>query len=232
MITVRHGGKLGDIIYSLPLIKELKEKYNDDILLLLGNDKLLFNIWGYDSNWQLKLNWIKDILIEQDYISSVKLYDNEIIDFDLDKFRNTVLQFRSKSILEHHFLAFNLNFNKYKHERKWLKSYDNKNEYDFVVGRSFQYRDTEDYYNILKDTNSIFIGMEKEYNDFINNFNIDIKFKKVETSLELLKVIDSGKKYIGNQSLPLSIAIGLGKHVIVEEYKPQPNCRCGNYKKM
>ena len=58
---------------------------------------------------------------------------------------------------------------------------------------------------------SVFVGTEKEYDDFCQMCQCDIGYRPVSDMLELARVIQGCEQFIGNQSMPLSLAIGLGK---------------------
>jgi ADP-heptose:LPS heptosyltransferase len=47
---------------------------------------------------------------------------------------------------------------------------------------------------------------------------------KTETILDLARVIAGAGVFIGNQSAPMAIALGLGKNVIQECWQANPNC--------
>jgi len=75
--SFKHSGDLGDIIYSLPVIKAL----GGGIIYLNPNNKFTnFTMNGYE--------FIKPLLLSQDYVKGVGLYTpNLLIDYDLDSFR-------------------------------------------------------------------------------------------------------------------------------------------------
>lgn len=71
----------------------------------------------------------------------------------------------------------------------------------------------------------IFVGLESEYDAFCRMFSAKIGFWRVRDFLELAQVIAGGRCFVGNQSFPLSIALGLGQTVYVEELPRSPDCR-------
>ena len=77
----------------------------------------------------------------------------------------------------------------------------------------------------------IFVGLESEYDAFVKMFGHKLSFWKVKNFMELAQVISGGRLFIGNQSFPLSVALGLGQRVIVEALPRSPDCRFnrGNY---
>ena len=57
----------------------------------------------------------------------------------------------------------------------------------------------------------VFVGTEQEHADFEDMFKVKITYQKTNDLLELAQVIQGCEQFIGNQSVGLSIAIGLGK---------------------
>ncbi len=72
----------------------------------------------------------------------------------------------------------------------------------------------------------VFVGLAGEYKDFeALAFPSKVPWHQTSNMLELARAIAGAMVFVGNQSAPLSIAHGLGKNVIVEEWKPgNPNC--------
>jgi hypothetical protein len=72
-----------------------------------------------------------------------------------------------------------------------------------------------------------FVGLDHEYVEFCKlQPAVKVPWHKTANFLELARVINGSKVFIGNQSSALAIALGLGKNVIVEEWSPgNPNCR-------
>lgn len=71
----------------------------------------------------------------------------------------------------------------------------------------------------------LFVGTPQEHADFEKTFNIKIQYQKTENLLELAQYIQGSEMFIGNQSVALSIAIGLGKTYWCEIRKDFENTR-------
>ena len=54
---------------------------------------------------------------------------------------------------------------------------------------------------------------------------VAIPYEATSNLLELARVIAGAKVFIGNQSAPMAIALGLGQNVIQEVWAQNPNCR-------
>lgn len=58
---------------------------------------------------------------------------------------------------------------------------------------------------------AVFVGNEQEHADFCRLHNCKVDYYPVSDMLELAQIIKGCEQFIGNQSMPLSLAIGLGK---------------------
>lgn len=58
---------------------------------------------------------------------------------------------------------------------------------------------------------AIFVGTKLEHEIFCDQYKCDIEYRPVSDMLELARLIQGCEQFIGNQSMALSIAIGLGK---------------------
>ena len=71
-----------------------------------------------------------------------------------------------------------------------------------------------------------FVGTCLEYDAFCSVFEVpDLLYRPVTDASLLASVIAGHETFVGNQGLPMAIAIGLGKDFIQEVYRPVPNCR-------
>jgi len=71
-----------------------------------------------------------------------------------------------------------------------------------------------------------FIGTEQEaetFQGFCTGGPI-VPWYRTKDALELARVIQGAKVLLCNQSLPLAIAHGLGKRVLVDVWQANPNC--------
>jgi hypothetical protein len=60
------------------------------------------------------------------------------------------------------------------------------------------------------EEHSVFVGLAEEHAAFERATGWDIPHRYTDTLLELAQVIAQSKQFIGNQSVALSLAIGLG----------------------
>lgn len=214
VLNFKHSGLMGDIIYSLLSIKNLKIKAN---YLIDINKKSNLTVMN-----QSKFDFLKPLLESQHYINNVLIYNNQNIDFDLDLFRN------NKNIKKQHLSLshweslnikkdFNLNIN-------WLKVKP-KQKHEIVIHRSLiRHNQKFNYLNYFTTKDIVFLGYESEYNKFINEYKIDIKYLKTKNALEFAEIIAGSNLFIGNQSIGYAIAEGLKVNRILEVDISCPNC--------
>jgi len=62
----------------------------------------------------------------------------------------------------------------------------------------------------LEET-AVFVGSEAEHAAFCQTYNCQVEYRPVTDMLELARLIQGCEQFMGNQSMPLSLAIGLGK---------------------
>jgi len=223
ILTFKHKPKLGDIIYSLPLIK-----YLGGGILYLDPESEFFK--GQKGQWIEKYNWLIPLIKTQSYIHDVKIYEGEDFAIDLDKYMNTThLQKGDKvNIVDNHFVGQGMKPLGYE---PWLNAKRIKSS-KIIVANSSNYHDDIDYYKLLKGKLFGFVGTDQEAYDFRQRCKIEFTHFGVTDSRMLAELINGCEIFIGNQSLPLSIALGLGKKCWVEQSKIYPNCIMGKYRKL
>jgi ADP-heptose:LPS heptosyltransferase len=98
-----------------------------------------------------------------------------------------------------------------------------------VVNRTERYQDWTWPWTALIEKfhdQMVFVGTEKEHELFCGLApHCRVEYRPTKDALELARVIAGAKLFIGNQSLALAIAHGLGKQVRVEEWRANPNTR-------
>jgi hypothetical protein len=226
--TFKHSGDLGDIIYSLPTVK------------LLGGGILYLDITGGADepsckaqcmNGKTKFNetsyeFVRPLIAAQPYISDVRIFKGEKIDYNLNQFRYKFAdpnsRSKTKNLLDLHLDAFNLptwNPNEpwlyvdsvYILDRKTIVSRSPRMQanYPWFEVNKFNFRDK-----------AIFVGLPKEHEIFEYTFDIKIPHHQVKDALELARVIGGCNAFAANSTFTLSVAIGLGTVPIVQEVEP------------
>lgn len=224
--TFKHSGDLGDIIYSLPVIKSLGggTLYLD---ITGGEDepscraqcmdgKTNFNKTSYD--------FIKPLIEVQPYIKEVKVYEKgQHIDHNLNmfryKFNDPKARSKTRNLLDLHMEAFGLP--EWDPNEPWLfvndpiilerKSFVSRSprmqsNYPWFLVNKFKFRDQ-----------SIFLGLPKEHEVFEWTFNIKIPYHPVKDALEIARILKGARALAANSTFILSVGIGLGTVPIIQE---------------
>ncbi len=126
-----------------------------------------------------------------------------------------------QTLVEMQFLIHHLPLPKLNEIIPWLTS--NKLNYSIpiVVHRSPRYRDKIDWSFLKKFNQIICVGSRREAHFFVSQYRA--QWIRTKTLEQLATVINSATIFIGNQSMPLSIATGLGKTRMIEECKNIPH---------
>jgi len=215
--TFKHSGDLGDIIYSLPVIKEL----GGGVLYLCPGQS--FTCLTHES-----VLFVKSLLLEQEFIVDVKTCSPDfVVDYDLDEFRNKGFDLAHTNLAEMYCKTFGLITSII--NRKWLEC-EPKTVYGktVVFHRSNRYHNRGEFWvNIVKSygDRAVFVGLREEYESFVKKFACSyIPFYQVGNALELAQIIEGCELFVGNQSFPFSVCEGLKKRAVLEVSPFCPNC--------
>jgi len=211
-----HSGNAGDIVYSLPTVKELGAEH---YVINLCSDP------GFGGR-NIDLSTAKSVaplLLAQPYIKRVTIVSSNIpleyanepvegIDFILDKFR--LHEPFKHHLAISHAIAFGLYINLYE---KWLYVDGGKSDRDYVVvSLTPRYRSfSKEYWlEVLSGLeNIIVLGIPQEFHCLSG---ITADFVTCNDFLEMAKMIQGARLFIGNPGLPYAIAEGLKVQRIVE----------------
>lgn len=224
--TFYHSGDFGDIIYALPTIRAL------------GGGHLVI---GPTKRYATRLSMTKEIveviaplLRIQPYIRSVTFNEPVDISYDLNRFRDYLLAEPElisrgqprRNLAEAHLLTFRLPLSEC--HRPWILV-DKLEEIEgkpVLMHRSARWRSLDFPWKRIMQIHgkqAVFVGLEKEYFDFVNDWGY-LPYVQTSNMLELARLIAGCRLYIGNQSLPYSIAAGLHKDSLLEVWPDGPNC--------
>lgn len=208
-LSFRHSGHLGDIVYSLPVIKELSKTHN--CTLYIRADKPMTSEYYKHPSGNVMLSKkiiskFLPLLQEQEYLSHVAFWQDEEIDIDLDLFRDLPVDF---SFLSHrwyfHIAGVQPDLN-----QKYLEVTDHPTIKDkVVIVRSLRAQNYfADYSFLSKYDNLLFIGIKEEYEE-LKKAVPNMEFYDVKDFYEMAQIIKSSKFFLGNQSFAYALADGL-----------------------
>lgn len=226
-LTFKHSGDRGDLVYALPTIKHLgggKLYLNAtprDRVILEDGSLSLFN--------EAKIRSIIPLLLDQEYISEVVFWNGERVGFDFDTFRGT------RNLTHYNLCDAQLEMFKVAKEvrdKPWLRvKRKTKLDYDIVIARSPRYHNHQinwrEMYPFIEGR-AVFVGHPSEHAAFQAVCG-PLPYMQTNNMLELARIIDAAKIFIGNQSCPYAIAEGLKKTCILEVCPHVPNCLFPRY---
>ena len=150
----------------------------------------------------------------------IEVYENQLIDVDLDFFRELPLNFNLDSVRWYsHLTGVNPDLSKpyllgIKENKKYKKS--------IVFMRSLRRQNNNIEFNFLKKyKNLVFIGLHNEYLDLKKQIS-NLKFHECKDFLEMAEIIKSSKLFIGNLSFGYTLAEALKKPRLLESYLDFP----------
>lgn len=237
MKTYRHSGTLGDLVYSLSVVRKMEP---GKFLVALNNIENCVAQYGYRPDevdpahrgrfTQQDFEWLKPLLKRQGYIEAVDTWQQGDAepDVDLDRFRGTLFRGFEGNYVEAYHRAFDIPFTLADYDTPWLEA-DPVTVKPMVVSRTFRYRDpvADDVWKKMAedgvlDRLGIFVGTKEEHNDFVQVTGVAIPYHPVNNFLELANIVAGANLIMANQNFVYSLAMGLGKQTVLETIKIKP----------
>ena len=210
-ISFLHYGHLGDIINSLPIIKEISK--NSKCNLFIQKEKLIpkhvsLNDHPFGKVYLSEKSILKflPLLKEQNFLENVDIYDNQKIDIDLNFFRKLKINFNIDSVRWYsHITGVHADLSEKYLEVKGSEKFKNY----IVILRSLRRQNKFINYSFLKNYKSIvFVGLKNEFDDLKKSIN-HLEHYDSEDFLELASIIKNSKVFIGNLSFGYALAEAL-----------------------
>jgi hypothetical protein len=192
--TAIHSGKLGDIIFSLPTVRQL------------GIDTFFIRTGVYLG--EKEAEQISELLRLQPYIHHASVHQGELINFDLDRFRNFAIPIPTLHLAECHWRGMG-GEGDLKIE-PWLSVPPAEIPAPILVNRCLRAQALRNW-EWLRPMPAVFIGLPEEHADFERACGFSIPYHPTETVLDFAAAIAGAALYIGNQSLGMAIAEALDK---------------------
>lgn len=236
-VSFRHSGNFGDLISSIPSMRTFYENTGRKVILYMWLDRKAFYYQGAahpvkdEGGNMVMLNqymfdMARPLLMAQDFIEDVKVWDGEEIKVNLDRIREQFVNMPNGSISRWYFyvfpdLAFDLS-------RVWLDVPDTDKDLakgKIIINRTVRYNNEMASYHFLRshEENILFAGAPEEYQKFCDSFALKVPRLEVDNFLELAQAIKQSKFFIGNQSMCFQLAEGMKKPRIVELCAAAPN---------
>lgn len=217
---------MGDLIYSLPIVKHFGggEFYlHLDQINWIGKHYYNSAPAAFHQN---RMNYqdfefMKKFMESQSYITKFDVLDQSVeITHNLDRFR-PVFVHHPGNYLDIYCSVFGIQdelMQKIIRESTWLsvpKPADLQGK-TVVINRTERWLPPtisdqwQQWHDQGLESQSVFVGLPQEYELFKAKIGWDIPYRKTDSMLELAQTIAAAKKFIGNQSQCLALAIGLG----------------------
>ena len=223
-------GTFGDTIYTLCMVKILGG--GNMYVKLNALDEFAQNVLGWRDAGPAKGRYtqrdyelLEPLLKAQDYLDHVAIWNDEKFDYDfLDHYKFHLIDGHKGNQTECYALTQGMDIHDPALKRKllhepWLTPVDPIKipGRPIIVNRTvrYLYGPASDEWQGWVDEGlgeyGAFVGTEQEHADFEDMFKIKIHYQKTEDLLDLARVVQGCEMFIGNQSVALSLAIGLGK---------------------
>ena len=233
VIHMKHSGRLGDIVYALPLVKTISETFGIPVNFYILNDQVIdvkksvFHPGMGLKVSQALFDYIEPLISNQTYIKQV-IYcatsdlPNDCI--DLDSFNSMGMNLMASGNQVWYRKAFGIPV---PIEKPWLELRDtpeNTPMFDVIVNKSTRFFNQRINYEFLNEFDNIgFVGLDVEFQDFKARNNLSgIQYIDTKSALDFACLIQKSSMYLGNQSLGFAIAEGIKGPRAVEVYEPAP----------
>lgn len=237
MKTYRHSGTLGDLIYSLSVVKKMEPGV---FLVALNNIENCVAQYGYRPDevdpahrgrfTEQDYQWLLPLLKRQSYIQGASTWQQGDAEpnVDLDRFRGVLFRGFEGNYVEAYHRTFGLPFTIHDYDHPWLEA-DPVKIAPIVVSRTARYRDPNGdmlWKNIVAagdlKNNGVFLGTLNEHKEFTETTGVEIPYHPVADFLELANVVAGAELVMANQNFVYSLAMGLGKATVLETIKIKP----------
>lgn len=233
-----HSGTIGDVWAAIPAMNQFYKNTGKKINLFLQNEHPAEYYDGAvhptrnSKNEMVMLNqkvinMMIPLLMAQECICQVKVWDNEEINVNLDEIRNGGVGMPGLSINRWYFYVYpDLSCDL---SGVWLNVPDTsldlaKNK--IIITRTERYRNDRLDYGFLKpyEDELLFCGTMREYNNFCMQFDLNVKMLNISNFLELAQAIKQCRFHITNQTQAFQLSEGLKIPRLLEVCVAAPNC--------
>lgn len=229
MIKLKHSGNAGDILYSLPAIRQATRNKGEKAILYLKLNSPANYMKGFVhplgnvmlNEYMFKM--LRPLLLATDFIEDVIIYNGQKIDYDLDKFREIGLNLGAGNISRWYFQTFpELTCDLFEPTIQTEKFHNIEDS--IIINRTERYQNGQIDYSILNqyDNPKYFVGTEHEYH-LMTKIIKDLEYVEAVSFYHIAELINNCKVFIGNQSMNFAIAEQLKSNRILEMYFGCPN---------
>lgn len=220
----KHSGNVGDIIYSIPVVKAIAGDCPVHLHLQVDRKvsygKNIHPLGNVMLNEKM-VSMLKPLILSQPGFATCDRWNGEPIDIDLDDIRKYPFLLNRGSIARWYFLIFGKYFDLHD---SWLSVVPDNHFADaIVIARSQRYHAPGIRYNFFDKYPKIyFTGTEEEFAEMKKEIP-DLQYRPVNDFLELARIIAGSRLFIGNQSFPYSLSEAMKINRLLEWYFQTPN---------
>lgn len=225
-VSVKHSGHIGDILFSLNMVKSIADKHGpvDFYLGFEVPNQTPNHPSGKYTMTDKSFAYVLPLLESLPYVKNVFKHNGQAIDFDLDKFRLQGYNLASSDLRKWYpyvYPDFEININD--------KLIESDKTYDYlkdavVVNLTKRYRNSSINYRLLEKLNRpiYFVGLDEEYVLF-QLYELDHKRIVVKDALHMSNILNSCYLFIGNQSSTFALAEQMKIRRALEVHNGCPN---------
>lgn len=239
-LKVKHSFNAGDLCVVLPGLQYFFNKTGKKSIIYQRLDFPAFYYEGAYSpirdkeGQQVCMNKemfdrLLPLIKSQPYIEDFRIWDGEKVDINIDDTRNSRIIPMPAGLI--HYYAFtqfpqlcgDLSYPWLHVENRSIKQSEYENI--ILINRTQRYTNPYISYHFLREYQErlLFIGTDGEHQVFCNQFNLEIKHKKVDNFLQLANLIQMCKGGLYNQSFCWHISDALKTRRILELSPHFPN---------
>jgi hypothetical protein len=238
MKKFKHSGTLGDIVYGLSIMKHFGG--GEFYLHLDQIDWIGQHYYGSAPNpfhqgrmTQADFEFMQPFFEAQTYISKFAVLEPKTteITHNLDNFRPLFVGHPGNyvDIYCDTFKIHDPGMKAMIRTTPWLTVPESKNklEYSYVINRTSRWNSPDskaawEAIQLQGQGSSVFVGLPEEHRAFVDFSGWDIPYHPTKDMLELAQAIAGAEQFVGNQSVALSLAIGLGVPYACEARRDLP----------
>lgn len=245
--TFKHSGTLGDIVYGLPIMKHYGG--GEFYLHLEQIDWITGHYYGHEPDpyhrgrmTMKDAEFMQEFMLAQEYVTGFNVLDpaNTPITHNLDRFR-PLFVYHPANYVTTYCKAFNISDQTVVsrlNTEPWItvpspRPVPGK---PFVINRTLRgfappgcHAQWHTWREQGIDQKSVFVGLPDEYTAFCDLTGWNLEYLPTKDMLELAEVIAGCERFMGNQSVALSIAQGLGVPYAYETRRDLPMERNESY---
>jgi hypothetical protein len=211
-----HSGDVGDLIYALASIKTMGGGW----LRLVRVDRR-FKVIVREPFSPGKVELLRRFLEAQPYVAGVE-YGETYAGVNLDQFRKNLRYHISLCDA----VAETFGIPRYPRNESWLSCVDPNPVAPVVISRSSRHHNYDGLWPGVREKydDVVFVGLPEEHAAWQSQFG-EVRYQATADWWELCRVIAGARIFVGNQSAPMALALGLCVPQIVQEvYLSSPNC--------